>query len=147
MYVRMYVYVLCVCVRTYLCVIPQHSYNITFITFPLQVFLNDKYGDYGCPLRVDHSDLRLVIEKASPDQQDILNKWYELDENNIPAMYRLLPVTRHIPEYGSSVRSTHLKAYKGWAETMDSITTALWDNSDQQFQRKYLVSSECTYLF
>ena len=77
-------------------------YATGFLKFWSQAFLGDRYGSRLLPTRVPVTEYRSLRRLASwMDLSDfaIVDKWYVVDTNSVPAVYRLQPITDLLPFY------------------------------------------------
>ena len=68
----------------------------------LQAFLGDRYGSRFLPTTVPVTEYRCLRRLASwMDQSDFatVDKWYLVDTNAVPAVYRIQPITALCPHF------------------------------------------------
>ncbi|GFS28081.1 NACHT and WD repeat domain-containing protein 1 [Elysia marginata] len=67
------------------------------------LFVGDKYGSRTLPNAIPVTEFRLFRRIASWLQLkfEIVEKWYLLDTNTVPHVYRMLPITALLPFYGN----------------------------------------------
>ena len=110
--------------------------------FLFKVFLNEKYGKYGCPSTISEEHMAPILESLPDNDRDFIERWYCLDTNAIPASYILQPIVTHIAQYGSTNEDDHKKACSEWSDVEDKIGDILWKYSDYEFQTVYLRSGK-----
>ncbi|XP_030018608.1 NACHT domain- and WD repeat-containing protein 1 [Sphaeramia orbicularis] len=64
------------------------------------------------------------LEDVEQDQT-VLQMWYKLDENCIPPIYRLLPISFHLPGMLSVDRQDRKEARKDWRDTCQRLGAVL----------------------
>lgn len=57
------------------------------------LMIGERYGWVPIPSKIPKIDFEGLLSKATREEQDILDKWYELDENEINGEYYLKPRT------------------------------------------------------
>lgn len=75
--------------------------------FPSQAFLGQKYGYRPFPPNIKAAEFEYIynaLQQKGVDVKD-LNLWYKKDENIVPPMYNLQPITSQLPHYNSKVRT------------------------------------------
>ncbi|GFO05233.1 leucine-rich repeat and WD repeat-containing protein [Plakobranchus ocellatus] len=67
------------------------------------LFVGDKYGSRTLPNAIPVTEFRLFRRIASwlGLKFEIVEKWYLLDTNTVPHVYRMLPITTLLPYYGN----------------------------------------------
>ena len=71
-----------------------------------QVFLGQKYGYRPIPTIMDANQfdmLRDVIKNVDSDVE-ILDTWYKKDDNNVPPVYVLQPISSILVNFNNKVR-------------------------------------------
>lgn len=63
------------------------------------ILLGDKYGWQPIPPKIPATDMQKILDVISLDQKKLLNQWYRLDENAVPAEYVLQPRGEEFKEY------------------------------------------------
>ncbi|XP_026122513.1 uncharacterized protein LOC113105579 isoform X3 [Carassius auratus] len=75
----------------------------------------------------DGDDIQLARSWMDYDQDlTLLQTWYKLDKNTIPAVYRLLPVSTHHPDYLSRDGHRRKLGRKAWRTSCVKLWNALW---------------------
>ena len=63
--------------------------------------IGDKYGYRPLPVSVAKEVFEMLLEsvrcRGGKDSSELLEKWYRLDENSVPAVYVLQPVSTYYP--------------------------------------------------
>jgi tetratricopeptide (TPR) repeat protein len=55
------------------------------------ILLGNRYGWQPVPSKIPHFEMEEIMRNLSSDEKDLLDKWYKLDENAIPAEFILQP--------------------------------------------------------
>ncbi|XP_052417002.1 uncharacterized protein LOC127961787 isoform X2 [Carassius gibelio] len=75
----------------------------------------------------DGDDIQLARSWMDYDQDlTLLQTWYKLDKNTIPAVYRLLPVSTHHPDYLSRDGHRRKLGKKAWRTSCVKLWNVLW---------------------
>ena len=94
----------------------------------MQLF-GDRYGPNVLPTVIPHSafdKIMCVMEDAGHlDEVVLFTKWYHLDENAVPALYKLQPINSLIPDYMSSNKEKQQQAELEWQETVEKLEQSL----------------------
>ncbi len=56
-------------------------------------FIGNRYGSRSLPVKIDKFEFELLfqeIENSKLDPNNYVQKWFKLDENNVPSNYVLL---------------------------------------------------------
>ena len=73
-------------------------------------------------------------------------RWYLLDENAIPPVYSLKPVSKNIPDFLSEIFETQKAAKKQWQEEserlMEIIARGAASALDENAAKKYMISGQ-----
>nr|KAG5687896.1 hypothetical protein BaRGS_027219 [Batillaria attramentaria] len=109
-------------------------------------FLGDKYGSRTLPITIPVTEYRTLRRLASWMDQDFkaVNKWYLVDTNSVPPVYKIQPITALLPNYNDPdpkkrlLREQHRQT---WDRDQKSMLTALRRVSVQAHARK-LISDE-----
>jgi len=61
--------------------------------------IGNKYGYRPIPVKIDKDVFEMLLgsvksQHGGKNASELLQKWYKLDENSIPAVYVLQPVTK-----------------------------------------------------
>ncbi|GMH82373.1 hypothetical protein TrVE_jg6669 [Triparma verrucosa] len=102
----------------------QTSVGISYV----QLF-GDRYGPNVLPTVIPHSafdKIMCVMEDAGHlDEVVLFTKWYHLDENAVPALYKLQPINSLISDYLSSNKEKQQLAELEWQETVEKLEQSL----------------------
>ncbi|GMI14525.1 hypothetical protein TrLO_g4897 [Triparma laevis f. longispina] len=102
----------------------QTSVGLSYV----QLF-GDRYGPNVLPTVIPHSafdKIMCVMEDAGHlDEVVLFTKWYHLDENAVPAIYKLQPINSLIPDYMSSNKEKQQQAELEWQETVEKLEQSL----------------------
>jgi hypothetical protein len=60
------------------------------------ILLGNRYGWQPVPAKIPGDEMEKILQVT--DKKDLLNKWYQLDENSIPAEYILQPRSKELPD-------------------------------------------------
>jgi WD40 repeat protein len=55
------------------------------------ILLGDRYGWQPIPSKIPHFEMEEILLNVTAEEKDLLNRWYRLDENAIPAEFILQP--------------------------------------------------------
>ena len=72
-----------------------------------------KYGYRPFPVSIatqEYQDLRAEL-KAMGRDVTLLSQWFQRDENVVPAVYSLVPISSRLPNYVNSVSKPFLTCY------------------------------------
>ena len=93
-------------ILVYVCYVGSkcHKYlrNVLFC----QAILGNKYGYRPIPSQIPQTEFDLLesVAKADADVRwSTVEEWYRLDNNNIPSVYILQPISQMIPHYNDNV--------------------------------------------
>ena len=94
----------------------------------MQLF-GDRYGPNVLPTLIPASafdKIMCVMEDAGHlDEVVLFTKWYHLDENSVPSIYKLQPINSLIKDYLSSNKQKQQWAETEWAETVEKLEQSL----------------------
>ena len=77
-------------------------YNIIFLFYHfhfLQIFLGNKYGYRPYPNIIEKDEYETLYAEVDRFNTSLLDEWFLLDENMVPAAYILQPITSRFPHY------------------------------------------------
>ncbi|XP_019645210.1 PREDICTED: NACHT domain- and WD repeat-containing protein 1-like [Branchiostoma belcheri] len=96
----------------------------TFVTL-----LSHKYGYQPLQPKVESAEFNTLLTGVDrKEDQQLLLKWYQEDENAIPATYILQPIRALLPDYNHSTNEQlRSKAETTWWETSTSLHTILME--------------------
>jgi ABC-type oligopeptide transport system ATPase subunit len=63
------------------------------------ILLGEKYGWQPIPEIIPEEEMNVILKVLSEDDKKLINKWYWLDENAVPAEYVLQPRSEDLKEY------------------------------------------------
>ena len=110
-----------------------------------QIFLNEKYGNYWCPLVVDRDVFENMLKKVTEDNKKFLEKWYHLDETLDSPAYVLHAVEKHIPGYVEDTQDAYKEANREWEKLCIRLRNILLQAASPEFQKQYLVSGKYSW--
>ena len=96
--------------------------------------IGDKYGYRPIPVKIDKEIFEMLLgsvksHSGSKNASELLEKWYKLDENSVPAAYVLQPVSTFFPHaYKNAVHTDEAKARQErqqWWQTLATMREAL----------------------
>ena len=72
----------------------------------VQVFLGQKYGYRPIPTHIVAVEFVLLRECAKnvPEEMALLDNWYKKDENTVPPVYILQPISSILTNFNNKVR-------------------------------------------
>ncbi|XP_058637661.1 uncharacterized protein LOC131543863 [Onychostoma macrolepis] len=89
---------------------------------------------------LDGDEIQLARSWMDYDQDlTLLQTWYKLDKNTIPAVYRLLPVSTHHPDYLSRDGHRRKLGRKAWRSSCVKLWNILWRSGPEA------IGEEATY--
>ncbi|KAL9969786.1 hypothetical protein ACROYT_G022043 [Oculina patagonica] len=96
--------------------------------------IGDKYGYRPVPVKIDEEVFEMLLgsvksNSGNKNASELLEKWYKLDENSVPAAYVLLPISTFFPHaYKHAVDVDDAKAKQErqqWWQTLVTMREAL----------------------
>ncbi len=77
----------------------------------MQVIFGHKYGYRPFPQYIEAQEFELFRKFLVENQKDVdtLDKWYKKDDNAIPSVYSLIPISTHFPNFVNKV--SHVSAF------------------------------------
>ncbi|XP_076461539.1 uncharacterized protein LOC143294026 [Babylonia areolata] len=121
----------------------QHSAGPYFVAF-----LGDRYGSRLLPTTIPVTEYRSLRRLASwMDQSDfgVVDKWYLVDTNAVPAVYRIQPITALCPHYNDPdpknriIKQQHQQT---WHRDQTKMMKVFRVVAAEAFQRKIISSEE-----
>lgn len=78
----------------------------------MQVFLGQKYGYRPIPAEILASEFELLRDCAKQNSDDLklLDDWYKRDDNFVPAVYVLQPISSILTNFNNKVILIHALA-------------------------------------
>ncbi|XP_070561115.1 NACHT domain- and WD repeat-containing protein 1-like [Ptychodera flava] len=101
-------------------------------------FLSHKYGYRPLPRKIPQVEMELIISKVEKDDGALIDRWYRIDENEVPAVYMLQAVSANIPGYKSEDVEEITKAKTEWWETMLQLRQAIVTAAETALQNPAL---------
>jgi hypothetical protein len=77
------------------------------------VLMGDRYGWQPIPAKIPDKDMKAILPELTPEQEKLIDTWYKLDTNAVPAEYVLQP------------RGKEYEAYKDWEKVETAIREVL----------------------
>ncbi|KAI9341142.1 hypothetical protein BDR26DRAFT_934153 [Obelidium mucronatum] len=105
-------------------------------------FLSHKLGQLGILPRKISIELfeaisQNVAETDGPDLEEVLKRWYRLNENVVPAAYSLLNVSSNIPDFAMDINTKGFRAAKiEWQYTREVLLQCMNRSADALFNVK-----------
>ncbi|KAL4236659.1 hypothetical protein ACF0H5_005044 [Mactra antiquata] len=114
--------------------------------------MSHKYGYTDFPRCINANEYESIFKKIeSQEIVDLFNKWYNKDNNAIPAEYVSYPVSYNIPDFISKDKDKRMDAKKQWWKESEVIQSTLEDIAQQVFDvhtaRKYIRSVTETEVY
>ena len=93
------------CVREHF--IPSQT---PIILSPFQVFLGQKYGYRPIPTIIPAVEFEMIgdVVKESKEDYDLMMQWYKRDDNQVPPIYILQPISSILTNFNNKVISIFL---------------------------------------
>ncbi|GCC16897.1 hypothetical protein chiPu_0017383 [Chiloscyllium punctatum] len=95
-----------------------------------QALLGNRYGFRPIPRVIEGKEFEELLLKHASDSQSLklLQEWFWKDENAVPPVYILQPITTHLPDYSkmrTERREEHEKALQSWSDLQQRIADLL----------------------
>ncbi|XP_072407531.1 NACHT domain- and WD repeat-containing protein 1 [Chiloscyllium punctatum] len=92
--------------------------------------LGNRYGFRPIPRVIEGKEFEELLLKHASDSQSLklLQEWFWKDENAVPPVYILQPITTHLPDYSkmrTERREEHEKALQSWSDLQQRIADLL----------------------
>jgi hypothetical protein len=104
-----------------------------------KVFLGQKYGYRPLPTRILEKEFELIIKilKDEPDDIRLLQTWYKLDSNSIPAVYVLQPVSSVFKNFTNKTEKALMEEDQNqWWKTMGRLCTVVRNGAKRLLDNK-----------
>jgi hypothetical protein len=108
----------------------------------LQVFLNEKYGNFWCPLHIDLESVSNILKKVTEDDKHFFLSWYQQDDNLSPPAYVLQPIEWKVPRYRDSKKDVYKEGYREWEKEVIRLRNVLVQATGPDFHHKYCISGK-----
>ena len=114
-----------------------------------QTFLGQKYGYRPFPAKIDATEFdRLLAGVSDAEDKSLLNYWFYRDDNSVPAVYVLQPITVHLPHFSDNENNERRKAARTkWWKSFEAMQMILRHAASKQLDKqeagKYFMSGEC----
>ncbi|CAF4551274.1 unnamed protein product [Rotaria sp. Silwood1] len=90
------------------------------------VFLGQKYGYRPLPTKIEEAEFRMIISVSNKEDAKLLNQWYKLDQNNLPSLYCLQPVSSIFTNFTNRAHPRLMEEDQSqWWETMGKLNRAV----------------------
>ena len=102
------------------------KYNLYYLS--PQTFLCQKYGYRPFPPNIPASLFDLLRDTLVSGSKpvDLLDEWFLLDENTLPPVYQLQPISSKLPYFSRQDEAEKMKADQGvWWRTFETIQSQL----------------------
>ncbi|XP_048404343.2 NACHT domain- and WD repeat-containing protein 1 isoform X2 [Stegostoma tigrinum] len=92
--------------------------------------VGNRYGFRPIPRVIEGEEFEELLREHSSNSQSLklLRDWFWKDENAVPPVYILQPITTHLPDYGETRaerQEEHDKALRSWPELQQRIADLL----------------------
>ncbi|XP_070560212.1 NACHT domain- and WD repeat-containing protein 1-like [Ptychodera flava] len=101
-------------------------------------FLSHKYGYRPLPRKISDFEMELLSLKLDKDSKSLVERWYKNDENEVPSMYILQPVSTNIPGYKSEEREIKKAAASEWWNTMSKLRKVIVAAAEKTLEKPAL---------
>ncbi|XP_069110617.1 NACHT and WD repeat domain-containing protein 2-like isoform X2 [Argopecten irradians] len=107
--------------------------------------LSHKYGYRSLTREIDAEEFdKIFAVIESTEAKELLQKWYRKDNNAVPPMYLLSPISKHLPDFISSNKDASKEAKTKWWQESDIMQAALESSAEQalgvEAAKKYIIS-------
>ncbi|XP_033761972.1 NACHT domain- and WD repeat-containing protein 1-like isoform X2 [Pecten maximus] len=107
--------------------------------------LSHKYGYRSLTREIDAEEFEKIFAVIeSIEAKELLKKWYRKDNNAVPPMYLLSPISKHLPDFLSSDKDASKEAKTKWWQESDTMQEALESSAEQalgvEAAKKYIIS-------
>ncbi|XP_072457369.1 NACHT domain- and WD repeat-containing protein 1 [Notamacropus eugenii] len=101
--------------------------------------MGDQYGHCPIPRLIEEKEFQALCAQLtkSPNNLTLLAQWFWKDDNAVPPVYILQPITTHLPQY----QKQHHGDCAAWKKAESSLATAL-RSAAQEAERQGLISRE-----
>ena len=108
----------------------------------MQALLGNRYGYRPFPSKIPATEFFTFTELATTHKIDVsaLSSWFRCDNNAIPPVYQLQPITTHFPHYTSRDPQLRQQDRAGWWETFLRLQNLLWNLVDLAVKEKRITS-------
>ena len=124
-------------------------YMHILLFFPqLQTFLGQKYGYRPFPAKIVAAEFETVLEAVSESKnKEVLSRWFYRDENSVPPVYVLQPITVHLPHFNDNIDvEKRREARKEWWEQFEAMQVILRQAASTKLSEidaaKYFISGK-----
>lgn len=117
--------------------------------------MGQKYGFRPLPSKIVATEFeRLLDNLTDHEERNLLEKWFVCDNNAVPSIYVLQPVSSRIPGYLSQDRGQRQLAIKQWNKVFAQLqkivrreARRLFGDQDGENLRKYFMSGDFFYCY
>ncbi|XP_060067084.1 NACHT and WD repeat domain-containing protein 2-like [Ylistrum balloti] len=107
--------------------------------------LSHKYGYRSLTREIDAEEFEKIFSLIeSTEAKELLQKWYQKDNNAVPPMYLLSPISKHLPDFLSSDKDASKEAKTKWWQESDIMQAALESSAEQalgpEAAKKFIIS-------
>lgn len=124
--------------------LPADDASEYYWLFLLQGLLGDRYGHRPLPRLIEEKEFEALIAQLTgdPSATQLLTLWYWKDENAIPSVYVLQPLTDHLPRYQAATsQAQHKGDVEAWRSVERDLALAL-RLAAQKAEKHGLISQE-----
>ena len=109
--------------------------------------MGQKYGYRPIPSKIPADEFESLCEHVAEDDGiDLLKSWYSLDENHVPPVYMLQPISSRIPDYvnarDEAVRENGINEWNKVLKMLKGILRARAEKLSEEKRRKYFISGK-----
>lgn len=111
-----------------------------------KTFLGQKYGYRPFPAKILATEFELILEAVSEAKdKELLVHWFYRDENSVPPVYVLQPITVHLPHFNdNNGEEKRRNARKEWWKQFETMQDILRQAATEKLKKtdvaKYFIS-------
>ncbi|XP_046556841.1 NACHT and WD repeat domain-containing protein 2-like [Haliotis rubra] len=95
-------------------------------------FLSHKYGYRKIPREIEATEFEKLLAKVPTDEAvSLLKRWFQKDENKVPPIYVLQPISSMLPDFRANDQSRKNSARSEWSQQSTVMQSALADAARQ----------------
>lgn len=84
----------------------------------------------------------LRVASANHLSVTLLETWFKRDDNAVPPVFQLLPITKHFPNYISKDPDLQQKDRDGWWRTFSEIQRLFWQLAEGAVRSEMMTSEQ-----
>ncbi|XP_071110787.1 NACHT and WD repeat domain-containing protein 2-like [Haliotis cracherodii] len=94
-------------------------------------FLSHKYGYRNIPREIEATEFEKLLAKVPTEEAvSLLKRWFEKDENKVPPIYVLQPISSMLPDFRANDQSRKNSAKSEWSHQNTVMQSALADAAE-----------------